>query len=242
MSQVIIIGIVVLILAYMLQGISGFGRSLVATPILSLFIPANEVIAIMILTGILANTIMLIKTLKYSDIKKIWLMIIMGIIGVSVGVWLLTFTPVKQLKIGMGIMVVSSAIMIASGFKLKIKEGVFSYSIAGLSSGVLTGLLSMGGPPIVFFLQNQNHEKHQFRGNLSVFFFFTGSFALISLFANHLITYEVVTKSIYFLPASVIGIISGDYLAHKVNEKIFKKIIVGILFLSGISAIITSFI
>lgn len=242
MDYIIIIGMVVLISAYIVQGVSGFGRSLVATPILSLFIPAKEVIAIIILTSIFANIIMLVKTIKYSSIKKIWVMIVMGVIGVIVGIQMLTFVPIKELKIFMGVLVVFSAIMLASGFKLKVKESHLSYGIAGISSGFLTGLISIGGPPIVLFLQNQDHDKHQFRGNLSLFFFFTGSFAIISLFMNNLVTHDVIIKSIYFLPASIIGIIIGNYLAHKVNEKVFKKVVLGILILSGISAVLTSLI
>ncbi|MBN2851190.1 MAG: sulfite exporter TauE/SafE family protein [Clostridia bacterium] len=242
MDYIVVIGIFVLIFAYAVQGISGFGKSLVATPILSFFIPANEVIAIMILTGLLANFYMLLKTFRYSNIRKIWVMILLGIGGVMTGVRVLSFVPVKELKIAMGVMVVISAILLASGYKLRIKEGHFAYGAAGLTSGFLSGLLSMGGPAIVLFLQNQDHEKHEFRGNLTLFFFFTGIFAIASLFMNHLVTSDVISKSLFFLPASLIGVFLGNYLSHKINEKVFKKIIILILFLAGISAVITSFL
>ncbi len=242
MDFVIVIGIVVIIFANAIQGVTGFGKALVATPILSLFIPTNEVIVIMILSGILSTTFLLIKTIKYSNFKQIWVMIVMGIIGILTGVKLLSIAPVTELKIGMGIMVVLSAIMLGSGLKLKIKENHFSYSIAGITSGFFTGLLSMGGPPVVFFLQNQQHEKHEFRGNLTLFFAFTGIFAIASLFINQMVTPDLMTKALYFIPASLVGVLLGDYLSHKVDEKLFKKIVLFILLISGVVAIVSSFI
>ncbi len=242
MDLVIVVGIVVIIFAYALQGITGFGKSLVATPILSLFIPVNEVIAIVILSSIFANTYMLIRTIKYSNFKQIWVMIIMGVIGILIGVQLLSIAPVTQLKIGMGIIVILSAIMLGTKIKLKIKENHLSYGIAGFSSGLFSGLLSMGGPPVVFFLQNQQHEKHEFRGNLTLFFFFTSTFAIASLFFNQMVTPAVISMAIYLIPASLIGALLGNYLSHKVDEKVFKKIVLFILIVSGISAIVSSFI
>lgn len=242
MDFVIVFGVLVLIFANAIQGITGFGKSLVATPILSLFIPTNEVIIIVILSGFISNILLLIKTIKYSNIKQIWVMIIMGVIGILAGVQLLAIAPVIELKIGMGVMVILSAVMLGSGLKLKIKENHLSYGVAGITSGFITGLLSMGGPPVVFFFQNQKHKKHEFRGNLTLFFTFTGIFAIASLFLNHLITLDIITKILFFMPASIIGVLLGDYLSHKLEEQLFKKIVLLILIISGVIAIISAFI
>jgi len=240
MDYIIVLSMIVLLVAYIIQGISGFGRSLFAAPILSLFMPANEVVAILLLSGFVANIYLLIKTIKYSEIKKIWVMIVFGIASTLIGVKLLASAPILQLKIAMGVTVVVSAIILSSGYRLKIKENVLVYGITGAISGFFTGMISMGGPVVVLLLQNQNHEKHKFRGNLTLFFFITGFIAIVGLFTNNLITPNVLTKSLYLLPVSIIGIFLGDYISYKLNENVFKKIVIVILFIAGLSAILTT--
>jgi len=240
MDYVIVLSMIVLLVAYIIQGISGFGRSLFAAPILSLFMPANEVVAMLLLSGLVANLYLLIKTIKYSEIKKIWVMIAFGIVSTLVGGKLLAIAPILQLKIVMGITVIVSAIILSSGYRLKIKESILVYGITGTISGFFTGMISMGGPVVVLLLQNQNHDKHKFRGNLTLFFFITGSIAIVSLFTNNLVTSDILIRSLYLLPVSIIGIFLGDYISYKLNEKVFKKIVIVILFIAGLSAILTT--
>lgn len=238
----IILASLVLLFANAVQGLSGFGRGLVAAPLLTLFMPANMVIPVLIFLALISGIYMLKKTAKYSNIKEIWIMIVFSVIGTTIGVNTLSSINVSSLKLILGIVVVGFAIIMSTGLKLKIKENLLSYSIVGSISGFLGGLASVGGPPIVLFLQNQEHDKNRFRGNLSVFFFCGNLTAIANLFIFKLVTSEVITYSLWLIPASIVGAIVGNLISKKVEEKNFKIIVYVILILSGLSAVISAII
>lgn len=155
MDFAIIVAMIIILIAATVQGIAGFGRALIAAPLITLIYPANETVVLMIMLGFIGGIVMITKTYKYRDVKKVLPMIVFGIAGVVAGVMTLSMLPIKELKIIMGIFVIISAIILASGIRIKIKNKKLAYSIAGFLGGYANGALSFGGPPTVLFLQNQ---------------------------------------------------------------------------------------
>lgn len=242
MDPLIILAMFILFFAASVQGITGFGRALIAVPFMALFMPADEVVIIMILMGVVSAIIMVWKNYKSAHIKKVLPLIIAGIIGSIVGVQLLKILPVKELKIIMGSFIIFSAIVLAMGLRVKFKKMIPAYTIAGFISGLTNGAISFGGPPIVLFLQNQNETKNSFRANLSVFFLMIGLAGSINLFAAGMLTVPIALNALLLAPATVGGTYFGNFLSQRFDETIFRKLVLGILFISGAMAIILTLV
>ncbi|MFO7612326.1 MAG: sulfite exporter TauE/SafE family protein [Clostridia bacterium] len=232
--------ILIMFIAATVQGVSGFGRALIAAPLTALIYPADETVVIMIIIGFVGGLAMVAQTFRHSHIKKVIPMILFGIPGVVAGVQVLSMLPVKELKIAMGVFVIISAVILATGVRVKIKNGRLAYSIAGFIGGFTNGALSFGGPPTVLFLQNQNEEKNAFRANLSIFFVIIGLVGMISLFTKGMVTNDLLFKSSVLSLPCILGTIFGNLLSHKLNEDAFRKIVFAILFISGIMAVVLS--
>ena len=234
----IFLAMAILFLAASVQGITGFGRALIAAPLISLFIPADETVMIMILMGFASAIAMVSKTYKNAHIKKVIPLIAAGVIGSIAGVQLLRIIPVDELKIAMGVFVILSAIILATGVRVRFKRVVPAYTIAGFISGLTNGAISFGGPPIVLFLQNQDESKDSFRANLSVFFLVIGFTGSLNLLTSGMLTGQIALKALLLLPATIGGTYLGNFLSGKFEESIFKKLVLSILVLSGVMAII----
>lgn len=210
--------------------------------IITTFIPADETVVLMIVIGIVGALAMVYKTYKHLTLKKLIPMLILGIIGSVIGVKILTIIPVKELKIIMGSFIVVSAIVLATGYRVNLKNEKLSYSIAGFIGGITNGAISFGGPPTVLFLQNQNEEKNVFRANLSLYFLIIALTGSINLLLNGMLTKQLIIQAGVLIVPVISGTILGNFLSHKINEKVFRKIVLGVLFAAGIMAIIFSII
>jgi uncharacterized membrane protein YfcA len=228
----------ILFFANWIQGVSGFGRGLIAIPLLSFFIPMDQVIPMMILTGLLTTLLMFLKNHKNTDIRKILLMSLLGIAGTTAGVSLLKVLPVFHLKIIIGTLIMLFALLIAAGFSIRVKRMKLAFGVTGFISGFLSGSLSIGGPPVVFLLQGIREEKDAFRGNISLFFLIVSVFSVLNLFLNGMVSGDILRYSLVFMPVILLGTLAGHLFSRKVNEIFFRKLVTGLLFLSGLSAVI----
>lgn len=238
----IIVAIIIMFVAATVQGIAGFGRALIAAPLIALFVPADQTVVIMIMLGVVGALIMVLKTYRHLHLKRMIPMVIFGVIGSIAGVQILSVLPVKELKIIMGSFIILSAIILSTGFRVKIKNEKAAYSIAGFIGGLTNGAISFGGPPTVLFLQNQNEEKNVFRSNLSFFFLIIGFVGSLNLFLNGMLTWDLASQTGILAVPTVLGTFFGNFLSHKFPEDNFKKIVLVILFAAGTMAIIMSLI
>lgn len=242
MDSMIIVAIFIMFFAAVVQGVAGFGRALVAAPLITLFTPADETVVIMIMLGVVSAVIMVAKTHRNLHIKRILPMVFSGILGSIAGVQILFVLPVKELKIVMGAFIIVSAVILATGFRIKIKNEKIAYSTAGFIGGLTNGAISFGGPPTVLFLQNQNEEKRVFRANLSFYFLVIGFVGSINLGLNGMLTIGLAVQAGILALPTVLGIFFGNFLSHKLPEKIFRKIVLIVLFATGVMAVIMSII
>ena len=242
MEPMIIVAIIIVFTAAMVQGIAGFGRALISAPLIALFMPADETVVIMIVLGFVGAVVMVLKTYRNLHLKKMIPMVIAGVLGSIAGVQILSVIPVKELKIVMGAFIIISAIILATGYRVKIKNERIAFSIAGFIGGLTNGAISFGGPPTVLFLQNQNEEKNAFRANLSFFFLTIGLVGGLNLLLNGMLTAKLAATSGILAIPTILGTFFGNFLSHKFPEDIFRKIVLVILFIAGIMAIVMSLV
>ena len=80
-------------------------------------------------------------------------------------------------------------------------------------------------------------EKQTFRANLVIYFLILNITIIISFFAGGLINREIIRYIITFLPAMLLGTLTGIVLSHRIEEKLFRKIVLIIVSLAGLVSI-----
>ena len=61
MEPIIVVAALIMFIAATVQGIAGFGRALIAAPLIALFTPADETVVVMITLGFIGAMVMVIK-------------------------------------------------------------------------------------------------------------------------------------------------------------------------------------
>lgn len=238
LTQLILVFFVIFI-ASIIQGITSFGFSLVALPLLGMFLPLKIVVPMLILYSLVLNIIILYHIREHINLKQIAILVVFGIIGTPVGAHLLKIMDENTLKIIIGVLVTLTATINLYGIKIKVKNQRFAYIPVGFMSGILNGSVSLGGPPLVLFLTNQEVEKQRFRANLTSYFLILNIFTIPTYILGGLITGEVVNYTFYVLPALIIGAFTGVKLGNKVDENLFRRFTLGLIIGTGLLSIIT---
>ena len=160
-------------------------------------------------------------------------------IGVIIGLLIFYFIASGSKPILGGFIVFLSLFELYNQYKKKEKKpSVIVSNIFFLLAGIVQGIYASGGPFVVYITGKQNISKSVFRSTLAALWVIMDSFLIISyLFTNTLNT-TTAKYSAFLAPVIVLGIITGELLHNKVNEKSFKLIIYYLLLFAGISILI----
>lgn len=233
----VVAGISIIFIASVICGLTGFGFALVSIPLLISVLEPRTVVPVVLLLGKLTQLFILFDGRKTIDLKRIWPLIVAGILATPLGTFFLLILDGDTLKVLIGAMAALSALALFAGYSRPVRNEGAAGVLVGLASGLLNGSTGMGGPPLVLFFSNQARERQTFRTSISLFFILTGVSALLSQWLAGLITRDVLSYVAWFLPALVFGVGIGVKLARQVREVVFRRISLGVVMLTGLSAI-----
>ncbi|MBI2910055.1 MAG: sulfite exporter TauE/SafE family protein [Chloroflexi bacterium] len=232
-------GLIVIFLAGMMQGITGFGFALVAVPIMVALLPPKEVVPVVLIHSALINIFILFKVREWVDLKRIIPLMIAGVVATPLGTYLLIMLDVQLLKVLIGVVIAVSAVALLRGFRVEIRNERLAFGPVGLISGILSGATQMSGPPVALFFTNQGLAKHVFRANLVAYFMVLNVATVPSAVVGGLMTEQVLSYAALFLPAMVLGAIAGMVLAHRVEEDLFRKLALNMVTVAGFFSVVS---
>ncbi|PTN08304.1 sulfite exporter TauE/SafE family protein [Mangrovibacterium marinum] len=222
-----LISTLVILMASLLKGMTGFGFALLALPILTIFFPMQALVPAMTLFNLFTSLYILANIKLKVDYKYLVPMLLASFIGIPAGVQILQYLPERTMELTTGISIFSlSMVFLLSGSKeipesRKKKPIVF----AGFLSGFMASSMSIGGPPIALAMNRKGYTKERFRK----------MFALVSVINAVIATVLYVAKGIFvafslkfaafLFPVMLLGSRLGDLLSNKVNQAQFKKMI-----------------
>ena len=231
-------GMLIIVSAALIQGMTGFGFGLMTVPFLSVIISPKTAVPVVLIYTVIISGMVLKDAYKSVDMKWMLPLLIAGLAGLYPGVVLLKTLDNATLRIYIGCVITIFAILLLIGYTERVKNERRAFLPVGFISGILSGSISVGGPPVILFFSNQAVGKNRFRANLTVYFFILNSITVPVYFAAGLFNEEVANCLILFLPGVVIGTLTGILLSKKVNEKLFRRIALVIVALGGISAVV----
>lgn len=229
----------IIVAAYVIFGITGFGSSLIAVPLLAHVMPLKFAIPMVVLLDFAAS--LRIGTRYRADISKRELAYLMPfmVIGMMVGVFLLIELPAHILLLALGIFVCGYGLYAARGKEATLVLSRTWSLPTGLIGGTFSVLFSSGGPFYVMYLAARGLDKSQLRSTMSAVFIVTTAtrivlFALSGLYAQDGI---LLTAALLF-PVMLVGLYFGNRLHLNLPRTRVLQCVGGLLIVSGISLVI----
>ncbi len=223
----------IILVAYFMRGITGFGSGLIAIPLLAHFLPLPFVVPMVLVLDFSAS----VALIRHSRLQVRWdevrPLLLPSLVGIVLGATLLVNLPREPLLAGLGMLVLFFGVRYV--FNVHGDKPITRlWSLpAGFSGGFIGAMFGTGGPPFVIYLTHRLRDKTEFRGTLSGLFMLDGAVRLVTfLVMGLLIQPSMLTALLVSLPLMAAGL----YLGHKVHVGISQRqqlAVVGLLLLGS---------
>jgi uncharacterized membrane protein YfcA len=170
--------------------------------------------------------------------KTILSILLPAVIGVPAGIWILSVISAGQLKTAAGVVIAAFALLAAADFSFMKKARIGRPYVFGFLSGVLNGSVSLSGPPIIAYFSMERLRKDSFRSNISAYFFLLNIVTLAGMIPAGLCGTDEVLASAGLLPALLLGTAAGVRISRHIDEVLFRRVTLGLLFILGASTVI----
>ena len=237
---IIIIIIFAVLAGGLVKGTLGFGMPMVALPIIAFIIPPTTAM-ILLCAPIFLTNFLQIKFRQGVSSYRFLPMFLCLIIGLIIGARLILEIDVKTITQIIAVSIIFAALVNCFGIKIKNinknHENTIT-SLIGFGSGILGGLSTFYGPPMLAYLVAVDLPKEKFVRTVSTMYFI-GSFPLY----GSLIYYGFATKEdlifslILIIPAFIAQQV-GTKIRDKFNQKQFRICILITLIILGFSLLV----
>jgi uncharacterized membrane protein YfcA len=223
----------ILLFAYFVRGITGFGSGLIAIPLLAHFLPMTFVVPMVLALDFVASIVLSRHTRLQVRWDEIRLLLPTSVIGMLIGAVLLVNLPREPLLVGLALFVIFFGLRYL--FNVHGEQTISRWwSLpTGLSGGLIGAMFGTGGPPYVVYLGHRLHDKTQLRGTLSGLFMLEGALRIVTFLVMGLLLQPDMLKSIV-LSLPLMGL--GLYLGNRVHLGITRRqqlALIGILLLGS---------
>lgn len=242
LSQIILFSVIVMS-AYFIEGLIGFGGTIIALPLASAVIGLKLTVPILTIIVLIASLVIAIRDFKYIEKKEYIKITIFMVFGLPIGMWLFEFLPERPLKIFLGIFMVVVAIKgIYNGFdKKESNNKQVNYnkiniinSITLFLGGIIHGAFTCGGPFVVVYATTKIKDKSSFRATLCALWATLNAIMISIDVIKGEITGDVIKISAITMIFVVVAILVSNILHKKLKGSSFNKFVYTALLISGI--------
>jgi uncharacterized membrane protein YfcA len=228
----------IVLLAYLIFGISGFGSTLIAVPLLAHLMPLKFAIPMVVVLDCVSAISMGLKLRADVSKSEFIPMLPFLVVGLLAGAFVLLNVPAKWLMLVLGVFVLifGTNYLINRASALRLPK--WTVAPIGLFAGITSSAFGVGGPIYVFYLAARGATPEQIRATVPAVFSFT-SVARIAIFAGAgLFNAQVLAAAAALLPVMALGLWGGHRLHGRLTRDQAIRIIGGLLLLSGASLMV----
>jgi uncharacterized membrane protein YfcA len=224
----------ILLLAYFLRGITGFGSGLIAIPLLAHILPLTFVVPMVLVLDFVASIVL--SSRKHMQVRwdEIRPLLPTSIVGIVIGSFMLITLPREPLLVSLGVFVIFFGLRYV--FNIHGDKPISRWwSVpTGLSGGLIGALFGTGGPPYVVYFSHRLHDKTQLRGTLSGLFLLDGAFRVITFLSlGLLLQADMFAALLMGLPVAGIGLYLGNRVHLGITHRLQLVVIGCLLLVSG---------
>jgi len=231
-------------LATVLQTLSGFGFGLMVVSSFTLFsiMPLTATTFLVSFLSLFNSVSLVVKNTKEINKRAFVIMLVSGVPIMTVGYALLEYlssTATTWLNMILGVAILGCCLLLIIKRQKAPPSGRDSgFAIAGALGGLLGGLFSTFGPPVVFQCYRQHWPINEIRYTLLAVFSVTALIRLCMVPFGTLPASDVLFATLCAVPVILVFTRIGRLLASKIEPKIVRAIALTMLATSGATLIL----
>jgi len=212
----------------LVKGTFGLGLPLVAMPLMTIFLSVANSISLLVVPMLATNLAQGFIggwPAFLARLRRFAPTLIALTLFIAISIKLLVIIPEKILFAIIGCAVIGIALLARFKPKIQIapRQEPWFGTVAGMIGGVLGGLTSFYGPPLMIFLAGLRLNKDDFVGAISIMYFMGALGMGIGLAGFGIADSTVFLQSLLAVIPAMIGIKLGQMIRVRLNEQRFAK-------------------
>jgi len=235
----LIAGPLVVFAAYVVFGITGFGATVIIVPLLAQVLPLKFLVPLCVVFDLTAFVLLSARSGRKLDKGEVLWVLPFLMIGILVGSLTLASAPERWLLLGLGIFVLSYALLSLTAFR--VQGGVIGRAWGvpvGVAGGVFSALFGIGGPIYAIYVSRRIDDAGLMRGTMSTLILISGVIRFVAFAAGGLLLkWDIAVAWLLMLPCVWGGATVGMKLHDRLSLANVRRAIYLVLLLSGASLI-----
>ena len=244
MNHATIYILIIVFLATLVRSTVGFGESLVAVPLLLLFIPVETAVPLSVMVSVTIAAVVVVQDHRHIHFQSAKWLIVFAVLGIPFGIYILIHGNEHIVKAGLGFLIILHSIYALTwkrSFRLA-KDKIAWLFICGFFSGVLGGAYGLNGPPLAVYGNIRGWTAKHFRATLQAYFLPASIFGMAGYWYQGLWTIDVTHYFFMSVPVIIPAIFLGRFFNHRLKDETFLKSIYFGLIITGLLLLFQSFI
>jgi uncharacterized membrane protein YfcA len=236
--HVLVFAPLIVLTAYVIFGISGFGSTLVAVPLLAHLYPIKSVIPTIVLLDCLGAIGMGVRLRSDVNTRELLPLMPFLVVGMITGASLLVSLSGGLILGGLGTVVLAYGLYYATGRQARFRLKRWTAAPVGLFAGTTSAMLGVGGPIYVMYLAARGSSPEEIRATVPAIFIFTTIGRIIIFTVAGLFTASILYAAAALLPLMILGMWIGHHVHLSLSREQLVRLIGGLLIASGCSLIV----
>lgn len=238
---VVLAGVVIVLAAGFVQGLTGLGFAAVFTPLFVVIVPRpHEVVLLSLMLGAMLSLGVLAGSRHSLQKRRSWPLVAGGIIGTPGGIGILAVLDARVLMLVIGVLAIVIALVGIVRLPNSFRREPQAVAIAGLLGGFLNGSTSMGGSPPALLAAIQGWPVPQSRAALVAFNLVSYLLALTTGLITGVACPACVLSGLWLLPLAVIGAVLGTLASPCLSRAVFGRALMVVTGMSGVVGLLSA--
>jgi uncharacterized membrane protein YfcA len=229
----------VVLLGYVVLGITGFGSALVIVPLLAWRWPLPEVVPLVLLLDVPASLLLGGLNLRHVSFAELRRLLPGMVAGALAGLWLSTRLDSRWPLLALGLYVAAVGAQALRGAPPQRRQLAAPWGhAAGGAVGLVEMLFGTAGPLVVAWLARRLPDVQALRASTPVVITVSAGAALLTMgVAGRLSHADLWWRWLGLVGVAACGVLVGNRWARRVSPGLLRRAICGLLVISGLTLV-----
>lgn len=239
-TTVIILVIAAVFVGALMRATFGFGEAVVSMPLLALLpIELHTAISLIGLAGLMVAVLTVSTGWRHIDRPALIRLAVATVLGIPVGLVLVTFAPIIVITVALGVFLVVHGIyslikpMLTKTLQRPLLERPVWALPFGFAAGMLGSAYNFNGVPVVVYGTMRRWEPDRFRGTLQAHFLISGVMVASGQALGGLWSTDLFILFGLSLPVIVIATLLGIFINRRIPSNKFERYVFVLIILLG---------
>jgi len=218
------------------NGITGFGASMVAMPLLTLFMDIRLAVPACSLMVVVVSIEQGLRYRGHTDWRRIRPVLVGSLPGAFIGFLVLRHLPPQHLMAALGVFLIVYAIwgLFLEGGKTRKIGTVWGYA-AGFLATMFGAAFSFNGPPLAVYTSLSGWGKAVSKAGLAMTFIVTSSLMVLAQVVAGAHNAATLTALLYGTPGALIGSWLGFLASRSMGDHTYRKLLFAFIACTGLN-------